>query len=81
MSKWIASLVLYVELRVRFLALELKEGALHLLVLAALLVSALRTFFDGFPCDAHRFSSVPADDDLPLGMGLERRGVARCQYH
>ena len=45
--RWIASLVLYIELRVRLLALESKEGALHLLVLAALFVSAL-VLFAGF---------------------------------
>jgi uncharacterized membrane protein YqjE len=45
--RWIASLVLYVELRIRLLALESKEGALHLFVLAALFVSAL-VLFAGF---------------------------------
>jgi len=45
--RWIASLVLYVELRVRLLALESKEAGFHLLVLAVLLVSAL-VFFAGF---------------------------------
>lgn len=32
--RWIASLVLYVELRIRLLALESEEAAVHLLVLA-----------------------------------------------
>ena len=45
--RWITSLVLYVELRVRLLALESKEAGFHLLVLAVLLVSAL-VFFAGF---------------------------------
>jgi len=45
--RWIASLVLYVELRVRLLALESKEAGFHLLVLAVLLVSAL-VLFAGF---------------------------------
>ena len=39
--RWIASLVLYLELRVRLLALESKEAGFHLLLLAVLLVSAL----------------------------------------
>jgi hypothetical protein len=33
-------------------------------------------FFAGFPA-MHRFSSVPADGDLPLGMWLERTGLRR----
>ena len=40
LRRWIASLVLYVELRIRLLALESKEAAVHLL-LAVLFVSAL----------------------------------------
>ena len=67
--RWIASVVLYIELRIRLLALESKDAGVHLLV---------------FPCDAHRFSSVSADADLSMGMGLERiglcRGVAHYQY-
>jgi uncharacterized membrane protein YqjE len=39
--RWIGSLVLYVELRIRLLALESKDAGFHLLVLAVLLVSAL----------------------------------------
>jgi hypothetical protein len=42
--RWIASLVLYLlylELRVRLLALESKEAGFHLLLLVVLLVSAL----------------------------------------
>ena len=45
--RWIASLVLYIELRIRLLALESKEAGFHLLVLAVLLVSAL-VLFAGF---------------------------------
>ena len=47
LRRWIASLVLYVELRIRLLALESKEAAVHLLVLAVLFVSAL-VLFAGF---------------------------------
>ena len=45
--RWIASLVLYIELRVRLLALESKEAGFHLLVLAVLFVSVL-VLFAGF---------------------------------
>jgi uncharacterized membrane protein YqjE len=45
--RWIASLVLYIELRIRLLALESKEAGFHLLVLAVLFVSAL-VLFGGF---------------------------------
>jgi len=45
--RWIASLVLYIELRVRLLALESKEAGFHLLLLGVLLVSAL-VLFAGF---------------------------------
>jgi uncharacterized membrane protein YqjE len=45
--RWIASLVLYVELKIRLLAVESKEAGFHLLVLAVLLVSAL-VLFAGF---------------------------------
>ena len=47
LRRWIASLVLYVELRIRLLALESKEAAVPLLVLAVLFVSAL-VLFAGF---------------------------------
>jgi hypothetical protein len=83
LRRWIGSLVLYVELWIRLLALESKEPAVHLLVLAALFVCAPRTLC-WLSWDAHRFSSLPADADLSLGMGLERiglrRGVAHYQY-
>jgi uncharacterized membrane protein YqjE len=45
--RWIASLVLYIELRLRLLAPESKEAGFHLLVLAVLFVSAL-VLFAGF---------------------------------
>jgi uncharacterized membrane protein YqjE len=45
--RWIASLVLYVELRIRLFALESKDAGFHLLVLAVLLVSAF-VLFAGF---------------------------------
>ena len=45
--RWIASPVLYAELRIRLLALESKEAAVHLLLLAVLIVSAL-VLFAGF---------------------------------
>jgi uncharacterized membrane protein YqjE len=45
--RWIASLVLYIELRIRLLALESKEAGFHLLVSAVLFVSAL-VLFAGF---------------------------------
>jgi uncharacterized membrane protein YqjE len=44
---WIATLVLYAELRLRLLGLEAKEAGLHLLILALLLVSAV-VFLAGF---------------------------------
>jgi uncharacterized membrane protein YqjE len=42
--RWIASLVLYVELRIKHLAQESKEAGGHLLLLAVLFVSALVLF-------------------------------------
>jgi uncharacterized membrane protein YqjE len=45
--RWIASLVLYLELRVRLLGLESKEAGVQLLILGLLLVSAL-VFLAGF---------------------------------
>src|ERR1700680_3721873 len=45
--RWIAFLVLYIELRIRLLALESKEAGFHLLVLAVLFVSSL-VLFAGF---------------------------------
>jgi uncharacterized membrane protein YqjE len=45
--RWIASIVLYVELRFKLLGLESKEAAIHLLTLAVLFVSTL-VFFAGF---------------------------------
>jgi uncharacterized membrane protein YqjE len=45
--RWIASIVHYVELRLRLLGLESKEAGIHLLTLAVLLVSAL-VFLAGF---------------------------------
>src|ERR1700722_17106880 len=45
--RWIASLVLYIELRIRLLALESKDAGIHLFVLAVLFVSAL-VLFAGF---------------------------------
>ena len=80
--RWIASLVLYVELRVRLLALIERSGV-SLTCIGGALGECSRTFC-GPSCDAHRFSSVSADADLSLGMGLERiglcRGVAHYQY-
>ena len=45
--RWIASIVLYVELRLSLLGLESKEAGIHLLTLAVLLGSAL-VFLAGF---------------------------------
>jgi uncharacterized membrane protein YqjE len=39
--RWIATLVVYVDLRIRLLALESKDAGIHLLVLAVLFVSVL----------------------------------------
>jgi uncharacterized membrane protein YqjE len=44
---WIASLISYLELRLKLLGLESKEAGLHLLVLALLFVGAV-VFFAGF---------------------------------
>src|SRR5438105_11610078 len=44
---WLASLLGYLELRLRLLGLESKEAGLHLLVLALLFVSTV-VFFAGF---------------------------------
>jgi p-aminobenzoyl-glutamate transporter AbgT len=82
--RWIASLVLYVELRIKLLALESKEAGVHLLLLAVLFVSAL-VLFASFLAMLIVFLLYLLILDLPLGMGLERiglcRGVAHYQYH
>src|ERR1700739_4169289 len=44
---WVASFLNYLELRLRLLGLESKEGGFHLLVLALLFVGAI-VFFAGF---------------------------------
>jgi uncharacterized membrane protein YqjE len=44
---WVASLLSYLELRLRLLELEAKEAGFHLLVLALLFISGI-VFFAGF---------------------------------
>jgi uncharacterized membrane protein YqjE len=46
LRRWIATLILYIELRWRLCAVEAKETAVHLLILALLLVATL-VFFAG----------------------------------
>ncbi len=47
LRRWVNSLLLFLELRLRLLGLESKEAGIHLLILALLLVSAL-VFLAGF---------------------------------
>src|SRR6478735_6919942 len=47
LRRWISSLLLFLELRLRLFSLESKEAGIHLLTLALLLVSAL-VFLAGF---------------------------------
>src|ERR1700742_2870658 len=47
LRRWVNSLLLFLELRLRLLGLESKEAGIHLLILALLLMSAL-VFLAGF---------------------------------
>jgi hypothetical protein len=81
--RWIASVILFAELRIRLLALESKEAGGSLTCIGGALGECRRTFC-WLPCDGYRFCFVSVDADLPLGLGLERiglrRGVAHYQY-